>query len=144
MVNSRIEIKGDKEYIALINRMKNELPKRLDAALLTGSLDTMNEAKKSIQAHQSSGNTYTRRSVTHTASTAGNPPNSDTGNLVDNITIKKINGGYDVGSRKGAPYGVHLEFGTSKMAARPWLTPAFYLALEKLKTKMIKRLKEKV
>jgi HK97 gp10 family phage protein len=144
MVNSRIEITGDKEYQALIAKMKKELPKRLDAALLTGSLDTMNEAKKSIQGHQSSGNVYVRGSITYTASTAGNPPNSDTGNLVQNITIQKIKGGYDVGSRKGAPYGVHLEFGTSKMAARPWLTPAFYLALEKLKVKMIARLREKV
>jgi HK97 gp10 family phage protein len=104
----------------------------------------MNEAKKSIQSHKSSGNVYVRGSISHTASTAGNPPNSDTGNLVKNITIQKISGGYDVGSRKGAPYGVHLEFGTSKMAARPWLTPAFYLALEKLKVKMIKRLREKI
>lgn len=144
MVNSRIEIKGDDEYKALIARMKKELPKRLDAALLTGSLDTMNEAKKSIQAHQSSGNVYVRGSITHTASTAGNPPNSDTGNLVQNITIKKIKGGYDVGSRKGAPYGVALEFGTSKMAARPWLTPAFYKAMDLLKQKMVKRLQEKI
>ena len=143
-MDSRIEIKGDKEYLALIAKMKKELPKRVDASLFTGSLDTMNEAKKSIQAHQSSGNVYSRGSITHTASTAGNPPNSDTGNLVKNITIQKIKGGYDVGSRKGAPYGVHLEFGTSKMAARPWLTPAFYLALDKLKVKMIARLREKV
>ena len=144
MGKGRIEITGDKEYIALVERIKKELPKRLDAALFTGATDTMNEAKKSIQGHQSSGNVYQRGSISHTASTAGNPPNSDTGNLVQNITIQKINGGYDIGSRKGAPYGVYLEFGTSKMGARPWLTPAFYLALEKLKVKMISRLREKV
>lgn len=72
-MDSRIEIKGDKEYQALIAKMRKELPKRLDAALLTGSLYTMNESKKSIQGHQSSGNVYARGSITHTASTAGNP-----------------------------------------------------------------------
>ena len=144
MDKTRIEIKGDKEFADLISKMRKELPKRLDAALFTGSLDTMNEAKKSIQAHQSSGNVYQRGNITHTASQAGSPPNSDTGNLVKNITIQKLKNGYDVGSRKGAPYGVALEFGTSKMAARPWLTPAFRKAMDLLKVKMVKRLKEKI
>lgn len=144
MDSGRIEISGDAEYKALIKKMGKVLPERLDAALFTGALDTMNIAKESIQSHQSKGVTYQRGNIQHTASLAGNPPNTDTGNLVRNITIKKINKGYDVGSRKGAPYGVHLEFGTSKMGARSWLKPSFVSALEKLKIKMIKRLRESI
>ena len=85
-----------------------------------------NTAVQSIQSHQSSGVVYTKYNPTrtHTASIEGNPPNSDTGFLASNIHLV-IDGdklGASVESR--AEYSVHLEFGTSKMGARPFLQPA--------------------
>ena len=80
----------------------------------------MNTAKTSIQQHQSKGRTYGK----HTASVAGNPPNSDTGFLASNIFMvldtDKLGGAVE--SR--ADYSGFLEFGTSKMGARPYLQPA--------------------
>lgn len=118
--------------------MKRRGDKTLDRTLAAGALLTETEAKRSIQAHESKGNQYKRGTVTHTASTPGNPPNSDTGNLVNNITVEKINGGYDVGSRRGAPYGLWLEFGTASVQARPWLAPAYAMAIDRT----IQKLKE--
>lgn len=126
-----VEITGQKELQRAITRIQKNAPEFLNEALVTLATDTQAEAVKSIQAHQSSGNVYQSRTVTHTASTAGNPPNSDTGTLVRNITVQKIKGGYDVGSRKGAPHGFYLEFGTSKIDPRPWLAPAYQKAADK-------------
>jgi len=88
--------------------------------IASGVQDTMNTAKTSIQQHQSKGRTYGN----HTASVAGNPPNSDTGFLANNIFMvldaDKLGGAVE--SR--ADYSGFLEFGTSKMGARPYLQPA--------------------
>lgn len=51
-----------------------------------------------------------------------------TGKLSQNIIIEKDDKeklAVKVGPHKDAFYGKYLEFGTSKMAARPWLRPAF-------------------
>ena len=92
----------------------------IERIVASGVQDTMNTAKTSIQQHQSKGRTYGK----HTASIAGNPPNSDTGFLANNIFMvldaDKLGG--SVESR--ADYSGFLEFGTSKMGARPFLQPA--------------------
>lgn len=121
----KVEIKGNKEFQALCKKMQKRANGSLEKLLADGAISTEGAAKQAILSHQSKGVIYKRGEKTHQASTEGNPPNSDTGVLVANITIEKIKGGYDVGSRKGAPHGLYLEFGTSKMGARPWLTPSF-------------------
>lgn len=135
-----IDIKGDKEYNKLIKRYAKKAPKKLDAALFDGAVMTENFAKSSIQGHQSRGRKYKRRGIVHTASRPNKAPNSDTGNLVRNIKTDKIKGGYDVGSRRGAPHGYWLELGTSRMARRPWLTPAYKRAVAELKQKLRSKL----
>lgn len=115
-----VEVKGIEGLNATIARIRKNAPEAVGKVLYEGALQTHGEAVRSIQAHGSAGVTYGR----HTASAPGNPPNTDTGNLVANITVQKITGGFDVGSRSGAPYGAALEFGTSKMMPRPWLRPA--------------------
>lgn len=79
-----------------------------------------NTAVQSIQSHQSSG----RRYGNHVASTAGNPPNTDTGFLANNIFINFDTDRKGVAVESRANYSKHLEFGTSKMQARPFLQPA--------------------
>tara|TARA_R110002167_G_scaffold34895_2_gene111462 strand:- start:1553 stop:1963 length:411 start_codon:yes stop_codon:yes gene_type:complete len=79
-----------------------------------------NTAVKSIQQHGSSGRTY----GSHTASTAGNPPNTDTGYLASNVFVVIDNDKLGSSVESRADYSVHLEFGTSKMGARPFMQPA--------------------
>ena len=114
-----------KEYLELTQRI-----------VASASLMVRNTAVKSIQDHGSSGRTYGK----HTASTEGNPPNSDTGFLASNIHSVFDNDklGSDVESR--ADYSEHLEFGTKNMRARPFLQPALEENRPKIKS-MYRRLK---
>jgi len=93
---------------------------KVQSIIALGGQLVRNTAVKSIQQHQSQGVTYGN----HTASTPGNPPNSDTGYLASNVfvVIDQNKMGSSVESR--ADYSEALEFGTSKMAARPFMQPA--------------------
>jgi len=70
-------------------------------------------------------------------SAPGQPPAVDTGRLRASITHRIEGGGYEertigyVGTN--VEYAPYLEFGTSKMAARPWLTPALEKHREDIK-----------
>lgn len=59
----------------------------------------------------------------HVPSRPGEPPNNDTGALANSIEVQPLN---DLAARVivGADYGLALEFGTSKMAERPYMRPA--------------------
>jgi len=63
---------------------------------------------------------------THRASAPGAYPATDTGRLASSVrmvlpTVADMTG--TVGT--AVKYGAYLEFGTSRMAARPWLLPSF-------------------
>tara|TARA_B100000963_G_scaffold137118_2_gene119357 strand:- start:20644 stop:21072 length:429 start_codon:yes stop_codon:yes gene_type:complete len=85
-----------------------------------------NTAVQSIQSHQSSGRVYEKYNPrrTHTASKEGNPPNTDTGFLVNNINIVIDADSLGASVESRAAYSEALEFGTSQMGARPFLQPA--------------------
>lgn len=109
-----------------------------------GAQDTMNTAKQSIHAHGSSGATYEKYNPrrTHTASAAGNPPNSDTGYLANNIHMVIDGDGLGASVESRADYSAPLEFGTSKMQARPFLQPALEENRPKIRS-MFARLKSR-
>ena len=69
------------------------------------------------------GMTYRRGQKTHTASAPGEAPAIDTGNLVNSVREDfpaDLTGMVFTNTQ----YGAYLEFGTHRMAARPWLVPA--------------------
>jgi phage gpG-like protein len=83
-------------------------------------------AIKSIQ-DESQGEQVTRYTAAgnpyiHSTSMPGGAPNTDTGALVSSIQVEIKQDDIYVGSR--LEYAYHLEFGTSRMQARPWLIPA--------------------
>lgn len=59
----------------------------------------------------------------HVPSLPGEPPNEDTGVLRANIETTQI-APLQVEVSSNAPYAAALEFGTSKMAERPYMGPA--------------------
>lgn len=78
---------------------------------------------------------------THRASAPGAYPATDTGRLVSSVrmilpTASSMSG--EVGT--AVNYGAWLEFGTSRMAARPWLLPSF----ERAKIGIEKELKSRI
>ena len=103
-----------------------------------------NTAQESIK-KKGTGRTYQKYNprVTHTASASGQPPATDSGFLGQNITMKvdvKSNGTVVGQIISAAPYSKALEFGTTKMDARPFMQPA----LEKNRRKIERMFKKGV
>ena len=105
-------------------------PKRADAAVDALAHDGERYVKQLMQDSPADGATYiVGTGQVHTASSPGNPPRVDTGTLINSIYVgnvgfmkRKIAGQTD--------YLMLLEFGTSKMAARPSFVPmAVYLKM---------------
>lgn len=106
-------------------------------------MDTQAMAISGIQRGGGGGRTYEKYNPrrTHTASAAGAYPATDTGRLASSVrvvmpTAASMSG--EVGT--AVNYGAWLEFGTSRMAARPWLLPSF----ERAKIGIEKELKTRV
>ena len=99
---------------------------KLKQIIGAGGQMVMNEAKQSIQQNSGGGKTYQKYNPrrTHTASAEGQPPNTDTGFLVSNIFLQIDPDGLGADVESRADYSGYLEFGTSKMEARPYLQPA--------------------
>lgn len=73
------------------------------------------------------GEAYAKRGMTVSPSAPGEFPGVDTGALRASIHTETT-GTYSRAIATGVDYAVHLEFGTVKMAARPFMAPtAFYL-----------------
>ena len=92
------------------------------------TLMVQNTAKKSIQAG-GTGIEYKKYKPkrTHRASAPNNPPATDTGFLVSQITMDvdvKANGSVVGQIISSAPYSKALEFGTVNMQPRPFMQPA--------------------
>ena len=69
------------------------------------------------------------KKIPHHPSLPGNPPAPDTGNLRKSINYEiyaEPRSPYGVvgTTQKDPPYGEYMEYGTSKVAPRPWLRPA--------------------
>lgn len=118
--------------------------KMISKAMVMAVESVRTTAINSILRGTKTGRTYVKYNPrrTHTASAEGEPPASDTGNLVSGITTKvekSISGsiqGQIIASAndgQGGNYAKHLEFGTRFMRPRPFLFPA----LEKNKKRII-------
>tara|TARA_R110001592_G_scaffold75688_2_gene229019 strand:- start:222 stop:653 length:432 start_codon:yes stop_codon:yes gene_type:complete len=99
-------------------------------------------AKKSIQAGGSGQSVKRYNPIReHVTSAPNNPPATDTGFLVSQITtnISSKPDGSVVGQLiSSAPYSKALEYGTVNMQPRPFMHPAF----QKNKNKILKMFKE--
>ena len=101
---------------------------KVKAYVTRASLMVQNTAKESIT-KGGTGILYQkyepRRS--HRASAPNEPPASDTGFLVSQITmnVRQKTDGSVVGQIiSAAPYSAHLEYGTTNMTERPFMQPA--------------------
>lgn len=120
-------IKGLKELKTKLKGYETQVDAKTRFVLNSVALRMANSAKERIQSSESKGKAYKRGKNTHYASVAGAFPNSDSGNLVSNIFSEVVQGGRPVAKFgvRGVPYSYALEFGTSKMEARPFIKPTF-------------------
>ncbi len=122
----KVTMTGLTRFAGKLDKVEKAAKEAQFNALAATAFAIQRDAVQSIQRGPKSGETYTHGRKTHTASAPGEAPASDTGNLAKSIRVKleKARGYAEVIAH--APYAPHLEFGTSRMAARPFMGPAFH------------------
>jgi len=122
-----VKVSGMRNFQTQIRKLGDSFGDAVNAGVFLTASEMRTYAIKSIQ-EQSPGKSVKRSrqgggTYPHVAASPGQAPNTDTGKLVASIAVeKKAESTYFVGS--GLSYAKYLEFGTSKMLARPWLQPA--------------------
>ncbi len=103
--------------------LANQTVQRIDTVCAVIAMQIQAYAQVLIQSGPKTGRLYKRGNVVHQASAPGEPPATDTGNLV--------NSGYARRQRRclwwvgfSAEYAAALECGTPRMLPRPYLRPA--------------------
>lgn len=105
-----------KKHSDRLKRMAQRTPQQVARALYAAGQLIEADAEQSITAGSISG-------AGHIPSLPGEAPNNDTGFLRSNIETE-IGGPGVVTVTSYAPYSASLEYGTSRMAARPFMRPA--------------------
>ena len=126
-------MKGKDRHIARLKRLSGHAAAReINAALYAGADEIRAEAHRSISAGSVSGKN-------HAASKPGDPPNRDTGELqahLEAVNTKPLHAEV----RSNAAHARPLEFGTSKMAARPYMRPARDARKEAIRKRFAKQI----
>jgi len=139
MTSIGVEMGGMKELLAQIGAATGKADAVVLAVVTKMTTDTRNNAVRGIQRGPKSGDTYEGKAPkrTHKASAPGQYPASDTGRLASSVNMVLPTPGSPVGFvGTDVQYGPWLEFGTSKMAARPWLLPSFNKARATVETEL--------
>ena len=101
-------------------RLSDELRVAVLAGVVKATEAVRSEAIDLILNSPKSGKTYGQ----HLASAPGEPPASDTGYLVSQITTSYNERELTGTVKSGATYGPMLEFGTQTIEPRPYMRPA--------------------
>ena len=139
-----IKVSGLEKALEVLRKAETELQEPIKDTLKGGAQLIRGEAIKSIQSGSKTGRTYKRYNPTrtHKASAPGEAPASDTGNLVSNIMVQEKGDSIEVQSN--AEYSKFLEYGTSKMEARPFLFPAYEMSREKIVQSIFKKVSQTI
>lgn len=121
-----VKVRVDNRTKRAKKMIEDKYEKGLKEVVFRAANYVQNEAKMSIQGGTKTGRIYQKYNPrrTHQASAAGEPPATDTGYLVNNIALDVDGDMLGASIESKAEYSAFLEFGTSKMAARPFLHPA--------------------
>lgn len=135
---------------ALTDRLSDvpkDMAKEIREAVNQSVLMVKDSALRSVRRH-SAGKTYKRGNKTHVASRPGDAPNSDGGNLIENIRVSTAKGnmlkGYSAEVKAITPYAMRLEYGQGKLKARPFMRPALEKNKAKIRKLIIKAVKKSI
>lgn len=120
MTRLKAELEGIGDFRHLMSVLPWATQDGVRRAINRGAAKVEGTARKKIMRGQKTGRVYGK----HRASAPGEPPASDTGNLQTSIDIDIDTDGMGASVIAVAAYAAMLEFGTSKMAPRPFLHPS--------------------
>lgn len=118
-------VSGQRELTQTLRNIKRAANKAAEREVSRAALAVKSTAVNKIQRGPATGVIYERTKPfkgTHRASAPGEPPMSDTGRLAGSVESKRQ--GLTAWVFTEVEYGRFLEFGTTKMDARPWLFPS--------------------
>jgi hypothetical protein len=132
MTRIGVQMQGMAELVAQLKALGADADEVLDQVKFDLAFDTQALAIHGIQHSGGGGRTYEKYNPrrSHTASAPGKYPSTDTGRLANSIGVASdmADRGKSITVGTAVNYGPWLEFGTSRMAARPWLLPSFNVA----------------
>ena len=141
----KFSVKNLKKVLSQLDKLEKDMEVPFQEIVKGGGQLIRTEAIKSIQTGAKSGVMYQKYNPRreHRASAPGQAPASDTGNLVSKIIVKQKTKNV-VNVESNADYSAFLEYGTSKMEARPFMLPAFEKSKKPIINAVFKRVKNKI
>ena len=141
----KFSVKNLKKVLSQLDKLEKDMEVPFQEIVKGGGQLIRTEAIKSIQTGAKSGIMYQKYNPRreHRASAPGQAPASDTGNLVSKIIVKQKTKNV-VNVESNADYSAFLEYGTSKMEARPFMLPAFEKSKKPIINAVFKRVKNKI
>ena len=141
----KFKVTNLKKVLSQLNRLGKDMEQPFQEVVKGGGQLIRGEAIKSIQTGAKSGVMYQKYNPRreHRASAPGQAPASDTGNLVSKIIVKQKSSDV-VHVESNADYSAFLEYGTSKMEARPFMFPAFEKSKKPIINAVLNRVKQKI
>lgn len=118
-----VTISGLERLSAKVTRMVADIERSMDDELPKIANDMQGRMRQKISGPRT-GRLYKRGRRSHRASAPGEPPTVDFGNLRRSIETDVVKSYHRVDLYSGgheAPYAIYLEFGTRRMAARPFM-----------------------
>lgn len=141
-MKTKVSIEGGDKLAQAFKNFDAESLKKIQDVINSSAQNIRNNAIRSIKNSPATGRQYKRGSITHTASSAGNPPKTDTGRLVGSISASIGQLEAEIGAF--ANYSSYLEFGTRNMAARPFMFPALEQERKNFVSKMQASIKDAI
>ena len=140
-----IQVKNLNVALKKFDSLKKDLETPFREVIAGGAQLIRGQAIRSIQTGPKSGRIYEKYNPrrTHRASAPGQAPASDTGNLVSQIRVREENKDL-IKVESNALYSSFLEFGTSKMLARPFLFPATESSRQKIIQAVFNKVKQEI
>ena len=137
----KVSVKIDRESNNLTG-VSADIRKKMQQVIAYGINATRNTAVDNILRGAKSGETYIKYNPrrTHQASASGQFPASDTGFLANNIITNMQGNGLEGEVISQAEYSQYLEYGTSKMGARPFMQPSLEQNRPKIRARLRKLL----
>ena len=96
----------------------------LNRGVQTGARMVETEGNRLMEDSPASGRTYVRSTGIHTASAPGEPPAVDSGELINSSRVEDSPEEIKSSVIWQAPHAPYMEYGTQKIAPRPFAGPA--------------------